>query len=703
MAKTSILVLKVAMILVSMGWVSVWLLKPTQLWTRKWKVAEKSASTTVFGYNGLDLAVYTFPLILVAIMGLVYMKLKPDEARNRQGQSSISALSNPFIVNSYVGVLSGMEIIAIILFFLFLAWTFYAHISNDFKKMTPNKSFKLNQWQFKLFRMATRSGLLAEACLALLLLPILRGMAITRLLGIHFEASVRYHIWLGTSMIIFAALHGAGTLFIWGEKKHILDEMWKWQKKGRIYLAGEIAFVTALVIWITSLPQVRRRRFEIFYYTHHLYMVFLVFFLFHTGDRHFYMVFPGVFLFGLDKLLRMIQSRPITCILSAKVFPGKAVELILPKDPMLKYTPTSIIFMKIPIISKFQWHPFSITSSSRIDDSTMSVIIQCEGWWTNSLYNKICAQLDSDANKKQCIPVAIEGPYGPVSPNFLRHDSMLLIAGGIGITPFLSMLQDIASIQNSGRNKFPSRVKLIYVVKKCQDLCLLAPVCPLLLDRNTDQLHLNLEVFITQEAHSNATVRELLTEFSQVRTVNFDSKCSRYAAHGPDSLIRMAAIAASSSILFIVFLTFFNQIYLNPDQKSSEVKKPSTVTDLFLICSFILSITCSILVSLVMRMKRLKKELTTFSAKQGTKHSAEASTGLEEYKIHFTGRPSFQDIFYKYLEDAGGTSVGVFVCGSESMKESVASCCMLNSQDFKKCSAQKRKPFFSFHSLNFAL
>lgn len=64
---------------------------------------------------------------------------------DRQGKSSNSALSNPLIVNSYVGVLSGMEIIAIILFFLFLAWTFYAHISNDFKKMTPNKSFKLNE------------------------------------------------------------------------------------------------------------------------------------------------------------------------------------------------------------------------------------------------------------------------------------------------------------------------------------------------------------------------------------------------------------------------------------------------------------------------------------------------------------------------------------------------------------------------------
>lgn len=61
------------------------------------------------------------------------------------------------------------------------------------------------------------------------------------------------------------------------------------------------------------------------------------------------------------------------------------------------------------------------------------------------------------------------------------------------------------------------------------------------------------------------------------------------------------------------------------------------------------------------------------------------------------------DIFNKYSEDTSGSSVGVFVCGSESMKESVASCCMLNYQDFKKCTAQKRKPFFSFQSLNFTL
>jgi hypothetical protein len=119
--------------------------------------------------------------------------------------------------------------------------------------------------------------------------------------------------------------------------------MWRWQKTGRIYLAGEIALVTGLVIWISSLPQIRRRRFEIFYYTHHLYIVFLIFFLFHAGDRHFYSVFAGIFLFGLDKLLRIVQSRPETCVLSARIFlfPDKAIELTLPKDPSKLFNLTS--------------------------------------------------------------------------------------------------------------------------------------------------------------------------------------------------------------------------------------------------------------------------------------------------------------------------------------------------------------------------
>ncbi|XP_062116160.1 ferric reduction oxidase 8, mitochondrial [Humulus lupulus] len=709
MAETALLtVLKILMTLICACWVSLWILKPTQMWTRRWKEAEDRFRPTVFGYYGLNFVVFTFPVIALAIVGSFYLNFQLRKPR-RLRRKAFSGLSNPVVVNTLVGTLTALEILAASLFVLFLVWTFYARISNDLKKLTPAKSLKMKLWQLKYLRVATRFGLLAEACLALLLLPILRGLALFRLLGIQFEGSVRYHIWLGTAMIAFAFVHGASTLFIWGVSHHIQEEIGKWQRTGRVYLAGEITLVTGLVIWITALPQIRRKKFEIFYYTHHLYLVFLVFFLFHAGDRHFYMVFPGIFLFGIDKLLRLIQSRPETCILSAKIFPSKALELVLPKHPKLKYTPTSVIFVKIPSISKFQWHSFSITSSSSVDDHTMSLLIKCQGSWTSSLYNLINTELTSGSNKMKTIPIAVEGPYGPSSTDFLSYDSLLLIAGGVGITPFLSIMQEITSAWQSGNHiQYPTRIQLVFIAKSSQDICLLSSISHLILNQSAEQFHLKLKVFVTQEQQSGATVRELLNEFLQGETVNFGTDSSSFAIHGLESFLWMASIAGLSSIVFLAFLICFSHIFV-PNQNtkaSSKEKNPSWVADLIILSSFVIAIICSSLVALVVRWKKLNKETIQASekhVKSWQPSSIEAGLGgaLEKHEIHYTGRPNFQEILKKFPTETGGSDIGVLVCGPETMKESVALLCSQNSQCFK-CGAEK-KTSFTFHSLNFTL
>ncbi|KAJ8440331.1 hypothetical protein Cgig2_012767 [Carnegiea gigantea] len=544
MASTMFVLLRILMIITFSAWIVLWFLKPTNSWTRKWKEVEDNMQRTIFRYNGTDFVVFTFPIIALAMLGLVYVNLQPMRSSRRRVRRYATALSNPLIIRTPLGILSGIEVLAMCLLLTLLVWTFYSRISNDYKKLLPAKSLKLDtgsdcnnnyvhfRWQLKFLKIATRCGLLAEVFLALLLFPILRGLSILRLLGIQFEASVRYHIWLGTSVVFFATLHGAGTLFIWATSHYIQKEMWRWQKQGRIYLAGEITLITGLVIWISSLAVVRRKRFDVFYYMHHLYIVFLVFFLLHAGDRHFYMVFPGVFLFGLDKLLQLTQSRPLTQILSASIFPGKVIELTLPKDSRLKYTPTSILFIKIQTISKFHWHPFSVTSSSSVNDRTISVMIKCEGQWTNSVYDLLHQEIDSPHQTK-CIDVAVEGPYGPASFDFVRYDGLLLIGGGIGITPILSILQEIASASRGGlKTTCASEIRLIYVTKKSQDISLLSSVSNLVLGQPSKFCNLKLRVFVTQETKGGACVAELLHQLSTVQTIVFELK-------GPDLLSKL--------------------------------------------------------------------------------------------------------------------------------------------------------------------
>jgi ferric-chelate reductase len=81
----------------------------------------------------------------------------------------------------------------------------------------------------------------------------------------------------------------------------------------------------------------------------------------------------------------------------------------------LSYNPMSIMFINVPTISKLQWHPFTITSSSNVEPHKLSIVIKGEGSWSKKLY-----QMLSSPSSPDRLEASVEGPYGPVSTDFLR-------------------------------------------------------------------------------------------------------------------------------------------------------------------------------------------------------------------------------------------------------------------------------------------
>lgn len=80
-----------------------------------------------------------------------------------------------------------------------------------------------------------------------------------------------------------------------------------------------------------------------------------------------------------------------------------------------------------------EWHPFSISSSSTPENITITV--KALGDYTKALVNFAPSMVGSS--------VLLEGSFGRFSMENYSRKKQIWLAGGIGITPFLSMLGDI--------------------------------------------------------------------------------------------------------------------------------------------------------------------------------------------------------------------------------------------------------------------
>ncbi|RZC92468.1 hypothetical protein C5167_041811 [Papaver somniferum] len=334
--------LKLLLILISAVWVSLWLLKPTKLWTKSWHKAEDNARETVFGYYGLNFVVYSLPVISMAITGYLYLYLYAKKPRG----------------------------------------------------------LRRSRWQFRLMKIGTRLGLLAEVCLALLLLPVLRGMSLFRLFRIQFEASVGYHICLGTAMILFATLHGAAP-FSFG----VLNSKFKMRISNldHITSSNKTQVVRDFLLhapFLCCLPST----VLVSYWRSALLHGFL----------------GGSPIWPRQAPSNYTIKTPNGCSISPHI-PVQSYRTQSIQRPKIQVESHKFNILKVPSISKFQWHPFSITSSSSVDDERITVIVKSDGWWTSSLYDTMVAAVDSDPYEVKCLPVHIEGPYGPVCTDFLRY------------------------------------------------------------------------------------------------------------------------------------------------------------------------------------------------------------------------------------------------------------------------------------------
>ncbi|XP_073226750.1 respiratory burst oxidase homolog protein A-like isoform X2 [Cicer arietinum] len=224
--------------------------------------------------------------------------------------------------------------------------------------------------------------------------------------------------------------------------------------------------------------------YNTFWYSHHLFVFVYVLLIVHSmflfltdkwieKTTWMYIAFP-VLLYAGERIFRAIRSGSYQVdVMKASLYPGKVLYLKIQKPEGFKYRSGMYIFIQCPQISTFQWHPFSLTSGPQ--DEYLSVHIRTLGDWSYQIYDLFQEAVLSGL--QGCPKLYIDGPYGSSCQDHVKYDILVLIGLGIGATPFISILKDIANgvhtsqSDNSGLRecnlrKGPSKAYLYWVTRE---------------------------------------------------------------------------------------------------------------------------------------------------------------------------------------------------------------------------------------------
>lgn len=270
-------------------------------------------------------------------------------------------------------------------------------------------------------------------------------------------------------------------------------------------ITGHIMLFCMLLMFTTAHAKIRQQSYETFWYTHHLFIPFLLALYTHAtgcfvrdsvqpfsplagqpfwthciGYQGWRWELWGGGLYLFERIYREINSRRPTKITKVIRHPYDAMEIQFSK-PSMKYKAGQWLMLNVPSVSTTQWHPFTITSCPY--DPYVSIHVRQLGDFTRALGDALGAgpsqAKDYDAldpmgmyeialqNGQQMPRIRIDGPYGAPAEDVFDNEIAVLIGTGIGVTPWASILKNIWHLRNSTNP--PTRLKRVEFIWVCRD------------------------------------------------------------------------------------------------------------------------------------------------------------------------------------------------------------------------------------------
>ncbi|KAI9140812.1 hypothetical protein BKA69DRAFT_1077846 [Paraphysoderma sedebokerense] len=346
---------------------------------------------------------YSFPLFLASFLSLVTIK----EARHSRGnlENTLFRVKLLFLLANIVQLVGPL-------------------VSTYTKE-----NLKINSWLDHLDIISENSAKPGLWDLSFMFVFLTKSkLSITSSLGLSYEHGLQIHRFLGFLSSFWFSFHSIGYIVIYAIENKLSESLFPLSTRlGWINFPGVLAFGCLIMICATSYHRFRRRNYNLFYLVHMTWIFYIIGLLIHDIET-LVVLFPTILLYLIDKII-LYTSISYSFDATLIKVTDEVVKLILPLPPHAcnGISPGQFMLLRVPSVSRFQYHPFSI---SAIDSTHLSFIIRKAGPWTKRLFGTLDHQIGTCKINVSCL--------GPISSIHLpaHTDRVLVIAGGVGIAKF---------------------------------------------------------------------------------------------------------------------------------------------------------------------------------------------------------------------------------------------------------------------------
>lgn len=335
----------------------------------------------------------------------------------------------------------------------------------------------------KVMEIANAGGMMAMIALSWFLIPVARHSVLLSLVGWSPEKAIRMHIWSGRIGIVGVIWHGLGHMYRWyirndGVVSMLFPEVacWTYHNDSSCYdlfrnFTGFVAMVLMVAIALTSLSFVRRASYAFFYKVHVVAGPASLLFAILHWNRMVLFLCPGILFYVASTVpvlvrlfrsfvsengVKLVSATDLSCLNTTtpdgNMRSCMSITFEVGDEAARQYKPGQYVKLSVPSISGIS-HPFTVNpvlSRNKQASNQMRLIFRATGQFTRSLSKSILDPTASASSERTVLAphMVMDGFYGQSNnlvEKVLGYDVAVIVAGGVGITPYLSLVSEFCS------------------------------------------------------------------------------------------------------------------------------------------------------------------------------------------------------------------------------------------------------------------